>query len=149
MISLISILALIPVLMLPTEQKMLLPVFHGKNRFRDYSRQGLDFPNYGCCWRTGVFSLHWSLCCQSHSAINGTFGASHHPLGWSFFSVQDLSHLLLRPLGGRIGDRNGICLLLHQDRFRALWALPVIPDVSSLINVSICLECPGADSSIM
>ena len=29
------------------------------------------------CWRTGVFSLHWSLCGQSLSAINGTFG--RHP----------------------------------------------------------------------
>ena len=64
------------------------------------------------------------------------------PIIWVgvFFSVQELSHLLLRPLGGKIGDRNGYLstaasgLVLASG---ALWALPVIPNVSSLIGVSI------------
>ncbi|MEK9835239.1 MAG: MFS transporter [Deltaproteobacteria bacterium] len=139
-IGLISILALIPVLMLPTEHKNAASGISWKKQISGSFKAGLGLPEL---WIAGGLECFLYIGLYAVKAFLPLMALSEGiPIIWIgvFFSVQELSHLLLRPLGGRIGDRNGYLLTAASGLVLAsgaLWALPVILDVSALISVSI------------
>ena len=139
-IGLISILALIPVLMLPTEHKNAASGISWKKQISGSFKAGLGLPEL---WIAGGLECFLYIGLYAVKAFLPLMALSEGiPIIWVgvFFSLQELSHLLLRPLGGRIGDRNGYLFTAASGLVLAsgaLWALPVIPNVSSLISVSI------------
>ena len=106
-IGLISILALIPVLMLPTEHKNDASRISWKKQISGSFKSGLGLPEL---WIAGGLECFLYIGLYAVKAFLPLMALSEGiPIIWIgvFFSVQELSHLLLRPLGGRIGDRNG------------------------------------------
>ena len=57
-----------------------------------------------------------------------------------FFSLQELTHILMRPLGGRLGDRYGHLLLGASGMLLAAFALGLLPftrDAFGLLPISL------------
>lgn len=104
LIGILSTIAFIPILSLP-EPKMpekLQASFNGPDFFRALKQSsiwlsgGLEFSNYVVLYALKAFLPIYALAAGFNVAVVG-----------SFFAVQEIAHITLKPITGRLGDRLG------------------------------------------
>ena len=140
-IGLLSITALLPVMMLRSMENLATPtkITWGK-QFREALKSGLSLNEFWfagsleCVVFLGIYAMKAFLPLLALEA-----GIAILWVG-IFFSLQELTHILMRPFGGRLGDRYGHLLLAVSGMLLAAFALGLLPftrDAFSLLPISL------------
>ena len=138
-IGCLSSLALIPVMMLPSGKRKPGLRKSWQGHLSRAFKASLGLPEL---WIAGSLECVLYLGLYAVKAFLPLLALSEGiPILWVgiFFSIQELTHLLLRPFGGRVGDRFGYLLTAVLGLMfvsGALSALPIVSDETSMLGLS-------------